>query len=324
MASVTATQPFETSEFTLEFSTTYEMLLQQRTGRFRSLVSSKTYRGKAAAAVNQIGALQYKMPAGRYSPLQFQIAQFTRPWVQPTDRSLAVPFDTFDALKAVTDPKAAIAMSVVAAADRFYDDIIIAAFLGSTYRGEDNSNWTAETFPSTASTTTSSSAPFGGFLIADTFGSGASVGMTFNKVRELRRVAKHYENNLEEETVNVAIGSQQDSDLFGQIEVIDKRFNAQSVIENGNVTGFMGCRFVPSERLQTSSSNSLRNCPAWVPSGMHLGIWMDMNTRVDNRIDLEGHPWQLYSMISAGAIRTQLGKVFQVNCADTTGSDITP
>ncbi len=321
---VAVPQPFEIAQYTMEFNTTFEGLLQQVVSRFRGMVDSRGYKGRTAAAVNQIGALQFKMPAGRYSPLQFQIAQYTRPWVQPVDRSLTVPFDGFDELKSVADPKAAISQMVVAAGNRFFDDLIIAAALGTTQRGQDPGSWTAETFPSTVSTSTSASAPFGGWLVADTFGSGASVGLTYNKLREARRVLEHYENDLRAESVNLATGSQQNSDLLGQIQVIDKRFNDQPVVERGIVTDILGCNIVTSERLQTSSSNSLRNNLLWIRSGLHLGIWKDMSTRIDNRQDLESQPWQLYSMISAGAIRTQLGKVIQINNADTTGVDITP
>lgn len=316
--------PFETSMETVQFNTTFEMLLQQEVSKLRGLVDSKSYTGRMAQVVNQIGALEFKQPAGRYSPLQFQIAQYTRPWVQPTDRDIAVPFDTFDELKSIADPKAAISMSVIAAANRFYDDLVINAAFGTTQRGQDAQTLTGETFPTTASTTTSASAPYGGFLVADTFGAGASVGMTFNKIREAQRVLRHYEVNLEAEKPVLVVGSQQISDLLGQVEVIDKSYNDSAVVENGEVTSILGTMIVSSERLNTSSSNTLRNCIMFVRSGMHLGIWKDMSTRIDNRQDLSSQPWQLYSMISAGACRTQLGKVIQINCADTTGSDITP
>ena len=315
--------PFEISMYTTQFTTTFELLLQQEVSRLRGLVDSKGYIGKQAAVVNQIGALEFKAPAGRYSPLQFQIAQYTRPWVFPTDRDVAVPFDTFDELKSIADPKAVISQSVVAAANRFFDDLVINAAFGTTQRGQDANALTPETFPTTTSTTTSSTAPYGGFLVADTFGSGASVGMTFNKIREARRVLRHYENNLDAETLTLVGGSQQESDMLGQVEVIDKRFNDRPVVENGKVTGILGTNVVISERLNTSSSNALRNTILFVRSGLHLGIWKEMSTRIDNRQDLTSQPWQLYSMISAGACRTQLGKVVQINCADTTGGDIT-
>ena len=319
-----ALAPFETSLRTLEFNSTFEMLLQQETSKLRSLVTSKGYRGKEAVAINQMGALQFKMPAGRYSPQQFQIAQFTRPWVTPVPRSLTVPVDEFDLLNSIADPKGVISQSAMAAANRLYDDQIIAAAFGGALRGEDTSSQTTETFPLTASTTTSASAPYGGFVIANTFGSGASSGLTANKLREMQRVARHYENNLDAESVCLVAGSQQESDLLGQTQIIDKNFNAGMVFESGRVDRVLGINLVYSERLQTSSSNSLRNCIGFVRSGLHMGIWKELDTRIDQRVDLESDPWQLYSMIQVGACRTQLGKVFQVNCADTTGSDITP
>ena len=53
-------------------------------------------------------------------------------------------------------------------------------------------------------------------------------------------------------------------------------------------------------------------------------MWKELDTRIDQRKDLESDPWQLYSMIQIGACRTQLGKVFEVDCYDTTTTDITP
>lgn len=321
---IVAPGPFDTNMETLQFNTTFELLLQQKLSHFRMCVDSRTYVGRAAQVINQIAALQYKMPAARYAPLNFQIAQYTRPWVEPTDRSLTVPFDTFDALKSVADPKSAISQSVVAAANRFYDDIIIGAFFGSTQKGQDPQTWSAESFPTTASTTTSATAPFGGFLVVDTFGTGATVGFTFNKVREGRRVLQHYENDMDAE-IYMGLGSQQESDALGQVSVIDKDYAAGAEgMESGRLRRMLGVTMIPSERLNTSSSNTLRNNPMWVRSGMHLGLWKEMSTRIDNRQDLESQPWQLYSMISAGAARTQLGKVVQINNSDSTGVDITP
>jgi Phage capsid protein len=160
--------------------------------------------------------------------------------------------------------------------------------------------------------------------VADTFGSGASVGLTTNKLREMRRVAQHYENRLDAESLNLVAGSQQESDLLGQVEIIDKNFTTGMAMEDGRVSRVLGINMVYSERLQTSSSNTLRNTIGFVGSGMHLGVWKELDTRISQRDDLESDPWQLYCMIQVGAVRTQLGKVFQVNCADTTGYDITP
>ena len=314
--------PFETSMLTLEFNSTFEMLLQQEVSKLRSLVTSKGYKGKEAVAVNQMGALQFKMPAGRYSPKQFQIAQFTRPWVTPVPRSLTVPVDEFDLLNSIADPKGVISQSAVAAANRLYDDTIILAAFGTTLRGETDSGQTSETWPAVYSTTTGVGAPYGGFWIEDTFGSGAATGMTFTKIREMRRIAQHYENNLDAESLCLVAGSQQESDLLAQTQVIDKNFNSGMVVESGRVGSILGTSLVYSERLQYAST--IRNCIGFTKSGLHLGVWKELDTRIDQRKDLESDPWQLYSMIQIGACRTQLGKVFEVDCYDATTTDITP
>ncbi len=49
-----------------------------------------------------------------------------------------------------------------------------------------------------------------------------------------------------------------------------------------------------------------------------------MTNIASQRNDLSGHPYQIYTMVSFGATRTQPGKVIEVDCADTVGADITP
>ena len=163
----------------------------------------------------------------------------------------------------------------------------------------------------------------GGYLVADTFGASASTGMTYPKMVEAWRVMRHAQVDLDAETPCLMISSQQESDLKKQQEIINKDYNDNMVIENGRVPRAAGFDLIVTERLNTSSSNSLRNCLAFVRSGLHLGIWRDMNIKIDNRVDLTSHPWQLYAMLSAGACRTQLFKVVQINCADTSGFDPT-
>ena len=123
---------------------------------------------------------------------------------------------------------------------------------------------------------------------------------------------------------NVVIGSQQEEDLKRQQEVISKEYGLNAmVVESGRISRVGGFDIIVSERLATSAANTLRNCIAFVRSGLYLGLWKDMTVNITNRQDLSSQPWQLYSMVSAGATRTQLGKIIQVNAADTTGVDPT-
>jgi hypothetical protein len=58
---------------------------------------------------------------------------------------------------------------------------------------------------------------------------------------------------------------------------------------------------------------------------MYLGVWLDMQTNIDQRVDLSGRPWQLSTQMSCGATRLEPGRLLQVLCADTSAAaDVTP
>lgn len=304
--------PFEIEMLTVEYTTALELLLQQETSKLRGLVDTGgPHVGKMASPIQQVSPLEFKTPDGRFSPINFQQANFTRRWVSPQDRDCGTWVDIFDQLKTIVDPTTGLSRAVSAAGNRFFDDVIIACAFATAQIGVDASSLASETWPATT------------YLVSDTFDSAASSGMTFSKIIEGRRILKHYQNDLDRESVTLVIGSQQESDLLKQIEVIDKDFNSGSAAETGKLPRILGCNIIVSERLATSSSNSLRNCIMFVKSGLYLGLWKDIEIDISQNKQRTGMPWQLYAMLSAGATRTQLGKVIQINCADTTSVDPT-
>lgn len=317
MASI-GNNPYEVELLTTQFTTLLELLLQQKVSKLRGRVNSGTHVGKQASPVQQIGVLEFKQTQGRYSPIQFQLPNYTRRWVFPNDRDLAVPVDTFDELRTIVDPKGGIQSAVVAAGNRFFDDLIINAFFGAATTGVDASSQTTESFPGLGTDTANT------YLVASSFGAASSTGMTYPKVVEGYRILEHYQALEEEDEITLVLGSQQHADLKKQIEMINHDYNEMPVVKDGKIERIGGANVVISERLSSSINGAnIRACPMFVKSGMYLGLWKDMTTRIDNRVDLTSHPWQLYSMVSAGATRTQLGKVICLNAADTTGADPT-
>ena len=304
--------PFEIELLTVQYTTDLELLLQQEESRLRAFVDVKGgYVGKMVSPIQQIGPLEFKQPQGRFAPIQLQFANYTRRWVSPSFRDCGTAVDTFDQMQTIVNPQAGIGKVVMAAGARFFDDLIIAAPFATAQTGVDASSLSSETWPATT------------FLVSDTFDSAASSGMTFSKIIEGRRILQHYQNDLRTDSVTLVCGSQQESDLLKQVEVTDKNYNAAPVVEEGKVTRILGTNIIYSERLNTSSSNTLRNCIMFVRSGLHLGIWKDIEMDIHQNKNLTGHPWQLYAMVGGGATRTQLGKIIQINCADTTSVDPT-
>ena len=303
--------------FTTEFATYLELKLQQKGSKLRGKVREGMHVGKQASPINQLAAIAAKAPAGRFSPKNRTDADFTRRWVFPQDGELAQLIDTFDELKTIVDPKSQYSDNASQAVGRAWDDCIIANAFATSQTGQDAASLSAETF-NTGSTATNS-----GFQVPVSFGAGATaVGLTVAKLIEVKRTFRHYHVDIETDPISGVIGSTQEADLLKQVQVVSTEFNDRPVLTDGRITRFLGINFVVSERLQVASS--VRNCIFFAKSGLHLGVWKDMTNIASQRNDLSGHPYQIYTMVSFGATRTQPGKVLQIACSDSTGADITP
>lgn len=295
--------------FTTQFTTNLELLLQQKGSKLRGTVREGFHVGKLASPVNQIGAVALQQPTGRGAPMGRVDAQFTRRWVFPQPGDLPQQIDSFDELETIVDPKSAYAENAAYAVGRAWDDAIIAATTGTSYTG-DNASLTTETFSTT------------NFQVASTFGSSSASGLTVAKIIELKRIFRHYHNDLENDMPCLVIGSQQESDLLNQVEVVSTEFNSRPVLVDGRIDQFLGFQIKVTERLATASN--VRTILAYVKSGMYLGIWKDLTNRVSIRNDISSEPFQLYTSTMYGATRLQPGKVLDALCSDTSGVDITP
>lgn len=299
--------------YTTQFSTILELKLQQMGSKIRGKVREGFHTGKQASPVNQIGAIQLKAPAGRFAPIVRTDPDFTRRWVFPQDGELAQLIDSFDELKTIVDPKSQYSDNASQATGRAWDDCLIANAFATSQTGQDAASLSAETWASFSSA----------YTVADTFGGGgSSIGLTVNKLIETKRIFRHNHVDLEADPLTIVIGSTQEADLLRQVQVVSTEFNDRPVLVEGQITRFLGFNIIVSERLTVASN--IRKCIAFSKSGLYLGIWKDMTNIASQRNDLSGHPYQIYTMVSFGATRTQPGKVIEVDCADTVGADITP
>lgn len=305
--------PFYTTEFTQRL----ELKLQQMGSKLRARVNTYSgYVGKLVSPVNQIGAVKSRAPLGRGVPKAIATEDFTRRWVTPQDRVIEQLVDNFDQLRTIVEPKGAMTESAAMAAGRDWDDAIVAAATGTALTGGDAASLATETFSTTY------------FQVSSSYGAAAATGLSVAKMVEARRILRHYENDLDMDPMTIIIGSQQESDLLKQIQVTSRDYNADmaanTVLKDGKVDRFVGMDVVVMERLTQTTLNSVRGVLVYVKSGLHLGIWKDLSTQIFQRPDLESNPWNISTLHTFGATRTQPGKVVEVLCADTTGGPINP
>lgn len=301
-----------TDLFVTQYKTLLKMKLQQTASMLRGKVEEGYHAGaKMASPINLVSAMAMKTPEGRFAPKVNTPADYQRRWVMPIDKEGDQLVDSFDQLKTPIDPKSKLVERAAAAVARSWDDEIIRAATASAVIGADVGSLTTEAFS--------------GYQVASTFGASAAVGLTVAKLNEARRILEknHNAEELNAGLATLVIGSSQHADLRNQALVTSNEFNRNGgVLVDGNVTRFMGFGIVQSERLAVAAN--VRSCLVFVKSGIYLGIWQDIKTQVFQRADLSSNPWDISTVVSYGATRTELGKVVEILCADTTGADITP
>lgn len=307
-----------TALFVTQFSTLLELKLQQRMSLLRGRVAEGNHAGsKLASPIQQLGAMQMQTPEGRFAPKTHLPQDFTRRWIVPIDKEGDQLVDNFDQLKTPIDPKSQLVERAASACARQWDDELIRAMVAASTIGTDAGSLSTEAWDTT------------NFQVAADFGASSHVGLTVAKLNEARRVLEHYHALDYETEATLVIGSQQHADLRNQAQVVSSDFNRNGgILVDGKVTRFMGFDVVVSERLPVitdkNSNTNTRSCRVFVKSGLYLGMWQDTKTEVFRRADLSSNPWDINTMISFGATRTQLGKIIEVCADDSTGADITP
>jgi hypothetical protein len=288
------------THYVQQYSSNIQLLLQQKGSKLRDLVMTGSHVGKQASPVDQIGAIEMQSVTSRFQPIGRVDAPTDRRWVFPSDFDLPQLLDSFDKLRLLTDPESSYVTNAVYAAGRKMDDLIIDSFFGTAKTGESGS--TSTTFPA-------------GNQVAVDFGASGNVGLTVAKLKEAKKLLMENEVDLESDPLCCVVTAEQHDDLLSEAQIISTDYNDRPVLVDGKIQRFLGISFVHCERLDTDA-NSYRRVPLFAKSGMYLGLWNDMTTDISQRRDLQGHPWQAYLYMTAGATRLEENKIMEIKCAE--------
>jgi hypothetical protein len=304
--------------YTVQYSTLLDLRLQQMQSKLRGKVREEACVGKAHSLIQYTSAFNMEAPPAPFSPLGRTDVQFMRRWVFPSPKENNFLVDTYEQLQTMISPQSAYIKDVAASIGRAWDDALISAVFGSSTIGTDPGGFTTETWANAQNTATGSNT---GLTIADTYGNGSTtIGMTVRKLLKCRQLFRHLHVDLDAEPLYLVIGSQQEMDLLSQTQVVSDEFNDRPVLVDGRLQQFLGFNIIVSERLPVASS--IRQCFAFVPSGLALGLWRDLFTDVSIRKDISGHPVQIYSNTMFGATRLEPGRVIEIDAGnDSVGND---
>jgi hypothetical protein len=179
------------------------------------------------------------------------------------------------------------------------DDEIIAAMFADSKTGENGSTNTSF---------------LGANQVAVGYGAAAATGLNIAKLREAKRILMAGEVDVDNEQLFAVITAQQHDDLLSEAQAISLDYNTRPVLVDGRITAFMGFNFIHCERL-TADASTYRRVPVFAKSGLHLGMWNDINTMVSERAD-KGYATQVYVKGTFGATRTEEKKIVEIKCAE--------
>ena len=284
-----------TTAFVQQYTTNVALLLQQRGSKLRDYCTVGSYTGKAAKAVEQVGAVTAQVRTSRHSDTPLISTPHDARWVFPTDYEWADMIDDQDKLRMLIDPTSSYATNGAYALGRAMDDLIVTAALGDAKTGENGTTTT-------------------GFATATQQIAAAASGLTIAKLRAAKKIFMRNEVDMDMDQLCIAVTAEQIEDLLATTEVTSSDYNTVKSLVQGNVDTFMGFKFIQIERLGVDGS-SARRVIAWAKSGLHVGMWNDINTRIGERAD-KSYSTQVYVKGTFGATRVEEKKVVEILCTE--------
>ena len=293
-----------------QYSSNVELLLQQMGSRLSGTVRTDSHFGKQASPVDQVGAVDAQKVTTRFAPMGRVDAATDRRWVYPVDYDLPQLIDSFDKLRLITDPESVYVQNAVQAMGRARDREILEALFADAKTGESGGTTTA--------------LPSAQVVSLDEGGTNSSLNVP--KLRAAKRILMAANVDLDNDPLYCVVDSVNHDALLNEIQIVSADFNGADmpVLKEGKVTRFLGINFIHTElaveaaRLGTddqATSTTSKQLPVYTRSGMHMGIWGDIETAVTQREDLQGRPWQAYVKQTVGATRLEEQCVVKVWCA---------
>lgn len=287
-----------------EFRTSLRMALQQRGSKLLSTVThgDMVAGAKQAVAVDRVEPTEAQTVSGTLQDITYQNGTTLRLWVDPISKDHAQTMDHFEKLKMLSDASSIQVEAARYAIGRAQDDEIIRALFAATKSGE--------TGASTSAFDTANQ------QIAVNYDASGNVGLTVAKLKRARQIFIRNEVDMDNEELTCVITDDQDKNLLDEAQYISLDYSNKPVLdENGQLKKFLKFNFVHCQRLGVDAS-SYRRVPIYAKSGLQFRPWEEIVTDVTQLKTKRGLPWQVYSMATFGAARTDNKLVVEVLCAE--------
>ena len=257
---------------------------------------SSSYVGKSAKAVEQVGKVTAQRRTTRHADTPLISTPHDARWVNPIDYEWADLIDDQDKIRMLIDPQSPYATNGAYAMGRAMDEEIINKVFATSLTGEDGT--TSTTYASEGHTDIAA----------------GGTGLTVAKLRTAKKNLMGADVDVDNDPLYVAITAAQHDNLLSDTQAISLDYNTTPTLVEGKITSFMGFNFIHTELLVATTA-TIRDCICWARSGIHLGLWNDITTRIEERAD-KSFSTQVYVKGTFGATRVEGKKVQKILCQE--------
>lgn len=286
-----------TTYFETEFSNNWEMLAQQRESRLKGAVTSTTITGKRrkfnqleTGSMQEVTTRKGDTPDGDSTGYAY--------WIYRRKFERVITFDEDDEMQlgTIALPNSDEVSSMVAAANRTTDDVIIDAFDATRYIGENGTQ--TDAFDTTYQ------------VAVDYVASGSTTnsGITLAKILAAKRILD--ENEVDDNDRYFVHSAQGLQDMLLTTQITSADYATVKALATGTVDQFAGFKFIRSERCDLNAGTDVRSCYAFAKSGIKFADG-GRNTYIDV-LPSRRHAKQIRGVYRCGAVRTENKRVVRV------------
>lgn len=283
--------------FETEYSKNWEMLAQQMDSRLGAAVTPTTITGKRRK-FNQLDEGEMSEVTERKGDTPDGDSTGSSYWIFRRKFEKVIVFDEDDEIQlgTIALPDSDEVASMAAASNRTKDRVIIQAFDGTRYIGENGT--TSDSFLAAMS------------IAVDYVASGstANSGLTLAKISRAKKLLD--EQEVDDGDRYFAHSSQQLQDMLLVDKMTSEDYASVKALVDGKIDRFLGFKFVRTELLTRNTSTDVRTCFAWQKSAIKFADG-GRNTHMD-MLPSRRHCKQIRGVYRCGAVRTENEKVVRI------------
>jgi len=289
-----------TTAFVNHYRSNVDFLLQQKGSVMRPFMRNETQSAEFDF-YDRIGATSAIEVLTRHADTPLVETPHDRRRCHLRDFDWADLIDRKDRIRILIDPTSPYAQNAAFALGRSIDDVIIENMFGTAYTGKTGSGTSVHDVTNNRT-------------LVDYVESGgaADSGLTIPKLRNVRQKLVANQNDKSEARY-IAVSAKQMTDLLANSLIQSIDTNEIKALVHGEVSTYMGFKFIESERLLTTTSTAHRRLPAWVHSGMVFASGAEINAEIGPRRD-KRNSTQVYCSASFGAVRMEENKMYEIEC----------